>query len=203
MIIIIVPSNTRIFTPGGDGDDDYDVDFDARSANIDSTDSNTTVTWTGDLEVDDDGNLTGRGQGALTFAGNCFRADVGYSDVQMDATFDLTITGTTGGQDPNRTYTLTFTPGAPAVGAVNGSNLDEACRAAVTALAPTLLTQALGPLTVPADRATTQAASGPYNVVITLSARGSRATAQGDTAQENAAQENPAQQNAAQENSAR
>ena len=49
------------------------------------------------VEVDGDGNLTGRGQGALAFAGNCFRADVGYSDVRMDATFDLTIAGTTAG----------------------------------------------------------------------------------------------------------
>jgi hypothetical protein len=100
----------------------------------------------------------------------------------MNATFDLTIAGTTAGERPNRTLALTFTPGAPAIGAINGSNLDDTCRAAVTALAPTLLTQALGPLTVPADPATTQAASGPYNVVITLSERGSRDPAQANLA---------------------
>jgi hypothetical protein len=170
VIIIIVPSNTRIITRGGDDEpDDFDVEFTARGANIDSTDSLTTVAWTGNIEVDDDGIVTGRGRGTLAFSGNCFRNETQYSDVQMDATFELTIAGTTAGQRPNRTYALTFTPGAPTIGSVNGSNLDAKCRADVSALAPTLVTQALGPLTIPAARGTTPATSGPYNLVITLS----------------------------------
>jgi hypothetical protein len=169
VIIIIVPANTRVFTPGGTGElDDYDVDFDARAANVQTTDSLSTVTWTGNLRLRRDGTLAGRGRGELRFTGNCFRADVGYSDVQFDATFDLTIAGTIGGQRPNRTYALTFTPGAPTIGQITGANVDQACRAGVPVLAQALVTQALGPLTVPAARATTQATSGPYNLVITL-----------------------------------
>jgi hypothetical protein len=170
VIVIIVPARTPVLTPDGTGaTDDYDVDFDARSANVQSTESLSTVTWTGTLRVNRAGALTGRGRGTLTFAGTCFREDVGYSDVQLDATFELTIAGTTAGQRPNRTYQLTFTPGAPTIGNITGKAVDEACRAGVTALAPTLVNEALGPLTVPAARGTTPATSGVYNLVITLS----------------------------------
>jgi hypothetical protein len=169
VIVIVVPSTTRIFPPGGDeDDDDFDIEVTARAANIDSTDSVITVTWVGNFRVDDDA-ITGAGRGTLAFTGNCFRVDVQYSDVQLEATFDVTIAGTAAGQRPNRTFTLLFTPGAPAIGTVNGANLDARCRADATALAAALITQALGPQTIPATRGNTPATSGAYNLVITLS----------------------------------
>jgi hypothetical protein len=168
-VVIIVLSNQRVFTPGTGELDDYDVAFAARGANIQTTDSLAIVTWRGTLAVNPNGTLTGRARGRVTFAGECFRGDVGYSDLQFDATFDLTIAGTTAGRPPNRTYTLGSNATAPAIGAINGANLDAPCRALATGLAPVLVTQALGPLTVPAREATTRGTSGPYNLVINLS----------------------------------
>jgi len=170
VIVIVLPSNTPVFPPGGDDDpDDVDIAVTARSANIDSTDSVITVTWTGTFQVSDDDAITGRGRGTLTFSGNCFRFENQISDLQFDATFDVAIAGNAVGRRPNPTYALTFAPAAPAIGAINGANLSAECRAVVPVFAASLITQALGPLTVPAARGTTQATSGPYNLVVTLS----------------------------------
>jgi hypothetical protein len=104
-----------------------------------STDSTTTVNWSGTINVADDGTITGSAGGTATFAGGCYDTGTGekLSDLGADGSFEIGITGTAMGERPNRSYQLqielpqvTVTSTSP----TGGNSLIQDCIAALSGL---------------------------------------------------------------------
>jgi hypothetical protein len=114
IIIIIVPTQTPVFPPGGVTEPTaWQFFVNAEGQNIRRTkDSTVRVQWKGTFQVNGT-TISGTGSGTVDFNGGCYNLSTGekISDQHTSATFDVQITGSASGTVPNRTYALSFTPG--------------------------------------------------------------------------------------------